>query len=204
MAQRRPTVKRPTAHRLKARKAAAGRLSPRKPGVSKPASGKASPRKSAAHRPLRRKSAVQQSSRRKVSARAATRSRTSIRKTPPRKRAAFTPRARVAKRAPFAKPATAADGAAFRFKPGDRIVTRRDIPKGHCRTPYYLRGRPGVIERCVGHFRNPETLAYGKPGLPKAGLYAVRYDLPKLWRGYTGARADTLVADLFEFWLDPA
>jgi nitrile hydratase len=83
-------------------------------------------------------------------------------------------------------------------------MTRQDIPRGHCRTPFYLRGRPGVIERCLGHFRNPETLAYGKPGLPKVGLYKVRYELPHLWQSYTGGRADTLVADIFEFWLDPA
>jgi nitrile hydratase subunit beta len=106
--------------------------------------------------------------------------------------------AKDARRARAEKPLT------FRFKPGDRVVTRKDRPKGHCRTPTYLRGKPGVIERCLGHFRNPEQLAYGKPGLPKVGLYMVRYEIPGLWKGYGGPSRDTLVADIYEFWLDPA
>ena len=91
----------------------------------------------------------------------------------------------------------------FRFKPGDAVMTRRDTPQGHCRTPYYLRGKMGTIERCLGHFRNPQELAYGRPGLPKTALYMVRYDQPGLWKDYPGPAVDSLVADIYELWLEP-
>ena len=84
------------------------------------------------------------------------------------------------------------------------MLTRTGVPKGHCRTPFYLRGQAGVIERCLGHFRNPEQLAYGKPGVPKVALYTVRFPQAQLWAGYPGPRADTLVADLYDSWLEPA
>jgi hypothetical protein len=95
-------------------------------------------------------------------------------------------------------------GGPFRFQPGDRVVTRRGEPKGHCRTPYYLRGQPGVIEHCLGHFHNPEALACGQPGLPKLALYTVRYDFGRLWPEYRGPATDSLTADIYDTWLDPA
>jgi nitrile hydratase subunit beta len=93
---------------------------------------------------------------------------------------------------------------AFRFQPGDRVRTRKDEPEGHCRAPVYLRGKTGTVERCLGHFRNPQDLAYGRPGLPKIALYMVKFPQAELWDGYSGSGQDTLVADVYEFWLDPA
>ena len=53
-----------------------------------------------------------------------------------------------------------------KFIPGDKVrVIERSQP-GHVRTPMYVRGKPGVIERIVGPQPNPETLAYGQSGLP--------------------------------------
>ena len=40
--------------------------------------------------------------------------------------------------------------AAGRFKPGDRVRVLTGDPTGHCRTPYYLRGKQGVIEAVAG------------------------------------------------------
>jgi nitrile hydratase subunit beta len=41
------------------------------------------------------------------------------------------------------------------FAPGDRVrVAARPIV-GHCRTPWYLRGKPGVVSAVLGRFRNP-------------------------------------------------
>ena len=34
-----------------------------------------------------------------------------------------------------------------RFKPGDRVAVRVADPPGHIRTPWYIRGHTGVIER---------------------------------------------------------
>ena len=59
---------------------------------------------------------------------------------------------------------------------------------GHCRTPWYLRGKPGVVAAVQGIFRNPEQLAYHKPGLPSAVLYKVRFEQGDLWGRYRGAR----------------
>ncbi|HJM60802.1 MAG TPA: nitrile hydratase subunit beta, partial [Alphaproteobacteria bacterium] len=63
-----------------------------------------------------------------------------------------------------------------RFAVSERVeVAFRDPPdtprKPHLRTPWYVRGKSGEIERICGEFRNPEGLAYGEDGLPKQTLY---------------------------------
>jgi nitrile hydratase len=45
------------------------------------------------------------------------------------------------------------------FRPGDSVRVRAAYPIGHVRTPYYLRGKPGIVERVCGSFPNPEELA---------------------------------------------
>jgi nitrile hydratase len=97
-----------------------------------------------------------------------------------------------------------ADAESTRFQVGDPVRTRADYPRTHCRTPFYLRGKPGVVERCLGAFRNPEELAYGGNGLPKRNLYVVRYEQRQLWPDYAGAAGDSLTAEIQEPWLEPA
>jgi nitrile hydratase subunit beta len=93
--------------------------------------------------------------------------------------------------------------AELRFSPG-AAVRVRDLPvKGHMRTPGYIRGRQGWIERCHGQFPDPEQRAYGRDGLPAKPLYLVRFRQADVWPGYP-MRADSLVLDLFEHWLEPA
>ena len=91
-----------------------------------------------------------------------------------------------------------------RFAPGDTVAVRVAYPRGHCRTPYYCRGKRGVVERICGEFRNPEELAYGRPGLPKQPLYRVRFALDQLWPGYAGPPDDTIDIEIYEHWLQPA
>jgi hypothetical protein len=55
---------------------------------------------------------------------------------------------------------------------------------GHCRTLLYLRGKRGVVAAVHGRFRNPELLAYNKPGLPARVLYKVRFKQRDLWGRY--------------------
>src|SRR5262249_17042274 len=57
-----------------------------------------------------------------------------------------------------------------RFAPGDRVLVRRTESPGHLRTPFYIRGLAGVVERVCGPYANPEELAYGRPGLPARPL----------------------------------
>ena len=57
-----------------------------------------------------------------------------------------------------------------RFKPGERVKVMKAYPLGHVRTPYYIRGCTGTIERICGAFPNPEELAQMRDGLPALPL----------------------------------
>lgn len=85
--------------------------------------------------------------------------------------------------------------------PGTPVRVRADFPPGHVRTPVYVRGAEGVVTECVGSFRNPETLAIGRDGLPMKTLYRVRFRQSALWPGYRGGPNDTLQIDLYDHWL---
>lgn len=89
-----------------------------------------------------------------------------------------------------------------RFKPGDRVKVLRAYPLGHIRTPYYIRGHSGVIERYCGRFGNPEELAQMRSGEPKQPLYRVRFRQKDVWPGYRGNPDDVLEVEIFQHWLD--
>lgn len=91
-----------------------------------------------------------------------------------------------------------------RFNPGDRVRVRTALPAGHCRTPVYVRGKIGTIERLHGRFRNPESLAYARDGLPQQPLYLVSFPQRDVWAGYPGPSRDRVLMDLYEHWLEPA
>jgi Nitrile hydratase beta subunit, C-terminal len=91
-----------------------------------------------------------------------------------------------------------------RFQPGERVAVRMADPPGHIRTPWYCRGKFGVIERICGSFDNPESLAYGLGGAPARPLYRVRFDQRALWPDYHGAAKDTVEIEIYEHWLVPA
>ena len=91
-----------------------------------------------------------------------------------------------------------------RFAPGERVRVRKVDAPGHIRTPWYIRGQEGVIERFCGYFKNPEELAYFRPGTPLRALYRVRFEQSQVWPQYRGAAADTLDIDLYEHWLEAA
>ncbi|MGG5809778.1 SH3-like domain-containing protein [Falsiroseomonas sp. CW058] len=89
------------------------------------------------------------------------------------------------------------------LRPGTPVRVRRDFPetRGRChiRTPHYLRGLSGVVERPLGAFPNPEDLAFGRPAA-RVPLYHVRFDQPALFG--EGAKGDTLLVEVFEHWLE--
>jgi nitrile hydratase len=98
-------------------------------------------------------------------------------------------------------------GAAYvapRFAVGAAVRVRCTDPPGHVRTPYYCRGKPGVIERLCGAFANPEELAYNRPGLPAQPLYRVRFACRDLWPDYAENPADVVEIEIFQHWLEPA
>lgn len=91
-----------------------------------------------------------------------------------------------------------------KFSVGDTVVVRVDYPQGHIRTPYYIRGKSGVIADSVGEFDNPEDLAVGGDGLPQQPLYRVRFKQAETWPEYQGPAGDTLDIEIYEHWLDKA
>lgn len=91
-----------------------------------------------------------------------------------------------------------------RFEVGDRVSVKRGAPPGHRRTPAYIRGKHGVIERVCGSFPNPEELAYGFDGEPKRVLYRVRFRQADVWAGYEGPAHDLLELEIYEHWLEAA
>ena len=80
---------------------------------------------------------------------------------------------------------------------------RADMPPGHVRTPAYLRGKTGWVERRLGPFTNPESLAYGLEGqaLP---LMRVRFTMAEVWGADTSHPDDTIDAEIYAHWLEPA
>jgi nitrile hydratase len=69
----------------------------------------------------------------------------------------------------------------------------------HIRTPHYVRGRLGVVERHLGDFPNPEALAFARPAAI-VSLYHIRFDQPALWG--SGQGGDAVVIELYESWLE--
>jgi nitrile hydratase beta subunit-like protein len=87
--------------------------------------------------------------------------------------------------------------------PGDRVTVLDADAAGHVRTPAYIRGRSGVVERLCGAFSNPEELAYGRSGSPRQPLYRVRFLQRDVWPDYDGHPEDTLDIEIFEHWITP-
>jgi len=93
---------------------------------------------------------------------------------------------------------------AAKFVPEQRVRIRADYPPGFLRTPYYCRGKAGIIERVLPEFANPEDTAYGRWDGPKKVLYRVRFAMKELWPDYAGQSQDTVDIEIFEHWIDPA
>ncbi len=90
-----------------------------------------------------------------------------------------------------------------RFRVGDTVKVREAYPIGHVRTPYYIRGKTGVIERYCGAYPNPEELAYARPGLPRQPLYRVRFRQADVWQDYRGKDGDPVDIEIYQHWLEP-
>ena len=90
-----------------------------------------------------------------------------------------------------------------RFGIGDHVRVREAYPPGHIRTPYYIRGKSGVIADMVGFYKDPEKLAQGIREAPEKALYRVRFKQTIAWPDYEGPATDTLDIDIYEHWLEP-
>ncbi len=90
------------------------------------------------------------------------------------------------------------------FEKGDRVRVRKTAPLGHIRTPFYIRGHVGEIERLCGSFPNPEELAQMRDGLPAQPLYRVRFRQREVWPDYRGTDSDVVEIEIFQHWLEKA
>ena len=96
----------------------------------------------------------------------------------------------------------AAQSAVARFNIGDPVVVREIYPEGHIRTPYYIRGKRGVVADSMGQFPNPEVAALGGDSVELVSLYRVRFRQQDAWPIYEGTAADTLDVEIYEHWLE--
>jgi len=91
-----------------------------------------------------------------------------------------------------------------RYRPGQRVRVAARLHEGHHRTPGYVKGKIGRVERMHAWFTNPETRAYGADGLPKQPLYLVGFAQHEVWPDYRGHGNDRVYVDVFEHWLEEA
>ncbi|WP_028933509.1 SH3-like domain-containing protein [Pseudonocardia spinosispora] len=92
---------------------------------------------------------------------------------------------------------------ATRFREGDEVRISDRYAPGHVRTPVYVRGMLGVIERVLPRFLNPELEAYGVNEGTETQLYRVRLSQNSLWPDYDGEASDVLELEIYEHWLEP-
>jgi hypothetical protein len=88
------------------------------------------------------------------------------------------------------------------YRVGQRVRIADRPHEGHHRTPGYLKGKTGIVERAHRSFTNPETRAYGSDGLPELPLYLVGFEQRDVWTDYDGPTGDRVYADVFEHWLE--
>lgn len=81
------------------------------------------------------------------------------------------------------------------------VRVRPDMPPGHIRTPAYLRGKTGQIERTLGPFGNPEQLAY-RIKAETLALLRVRFLMRDIWGADAENPNDTLEAEIYAHWLE--
>ena len=90
------------------------------------------------------------------------------------------------------------------FQAGQRVRVAARAHEGHHRTPGYVKGKTGRIERVHASFKNPETRAYGRDGLPEQPLYLVGFAQEDVWPEYRGGPGDRIYLDIYEHWLEEA
>ena len=88
-----------------------------------------------------------------------------------------------------------------KYKSLDKVKIDDRISEGHCRTPAYIRGKSGIIERYCGNFPNPEHIAHQLPNPALVPLYRCRFYQKDIWPNYSGEESDTLELEIYEHWM---
>eukprot|EP00416_Gambierdiscus_australes_P018394 CAMPEP_0171080898 /NCGR_PEP_ID=MMETSP0766_2-20121228/16161_1 /TAXON_ID=439317 /ORGANISM="Gambierdiscus australes, Strain CAWD 149" /LENGTH=444 /DNA_ID=CAMNT_0011538175 /DNA_START=1 /DNA_END=1335 /DNA_ORIENTATION=+ len=92
------------------------------------------------------------------------------------------------------------------FSVGDHVRVRAENTKTrwrkpHVRTPGYIFGCEGVVERICGEFADPMLCCFGNSGI-KQPLYRVRFSQRQLWPEYAGDPDDTVDIEIYQTWLE--
>ena len=88
-----------------------------------------------------------------------------------------------------------------RFKPGDKVVSRRDVGTMHTRLTRYIRGRAGIVDSVIGLQPVPDEAANGI--IRKEQTYVVRFLMSELWPEAANIK-DSLLIDMWDSYLEPA
>tara|TARA_Y100000590_G_scaffold470759_1_gene669571 strand:- start:8422 stop:8709 length:288 start_codon:yes stop_codon:yes gene_type:complete len=90
-----------------------------------------------------------------------------------------------------------------KFKINQSIIVDQRNSDGHSRTPGYIRGKVGKIERICGSFPNPEQIAKCHPKPDILNLYRCTFYQKDVWNNYLGNDQDTIELEIYEHWLLP-
>ena len=101
------------------------------------------------------------------------------------------------------------------YRKGDPVKVKNENilsrwRKPHLRTPGYIFGAAGKVERYCGQFSDPSFVAFQKLGKEKEKmekekqhLYRVRFKQNEVWEGYDASHNDTIDVEIYENWLEP-
>ena len=89
------------------------------------------------------------------------------------------------------------------FQPGDRVAVRQRVPGGSNRTPFFIRGKKGVVSYYHGPAGNPRDLGYAGTGEPLLHLYTVSFHMAHLYDEDPDFVHDRVLVDVWADWLEP-
>lgn len=95
-----------------------------------------------------------------------------------------------------------------RFQPGERVRVKRhassvEWKRPHIRTPGYIYGALGVIERVCGRHGDPSFLAFGLEA-PTVQLYRVQFQQGDIWPEHNSSSNHVVEVEVYEHWLEPS
>jgi len=97
-----------------------------------------------------------------------------------------------------------------KFKAGDAVRVRNNLlssdvewRRPHLRTPGYIYGVSGEVERVCGRHGDPSYLAFGLEA-PEVQLYRVRFRQRDLWPEQSANASDVVEVEVYEHWLEPS
>ncbi len=101
------------------------------------------------------------------------------------------------------KRTTHGTGESARFAVGERVSIRKGSSRENDSTPYYVRGKSGIVEEICAPFTNPYRTASKPAGRAPPRTYRTRFSAREVWPELPGASGETFIIRLSEDWLMP-